>query len=124
MLHTRNTAGIEDQVVTLTEPQTLDNKTLADHIAVRTTALSLATGDVTLSATQASAGILEVSTGHATNAIIAPSTAGQMYWVVNNDATLVANIKKTGGIAVTVAATKKALVYFNGTDYTRLTADQ
>lgn len=84
--------------------------------------------DVTLTAAQAaSIGLIEVTTGHATNAIIIPATSvitGKMYFVVNNDAALAANIKVAGGSAVSVAATKNALVYINSAGAVeRLTAD-
>lgn len=125
MLHTANSSGVQEAVITETEPQTLTNKTLTtpDITAGIVAAIDL-TADVTLNAAQAKAEILEVTTGHATNCIIAPATLGKKYWVVNNHATLAAGIKKAGGTAVTVAATKKALVYFNGTNFIRLTADQ
>lgn len=126
---TKTTAEIND-LATKAGAETLTNKTLTspvittpDVTAGIVAALDLSAGDVTLSAAQAKAGILEVTTGHASNAIIAPATAGKMYWVVNNHATLAANIKVAAGVAVTVAATKKALVYFNGTNYIRLTTD-
>ena len=84
--------------------------------------------DVTLTDTQSrTMGIIEVTTGHATNAFIVPvasAVAGKMYWIVNNDASLAANIKVAGGSAVTVAATKSALIYITSAlAMKRLTAD-
>jgi hypothetical protein len=84
--------------------------------------------DVTLTAAQAATiGIIEVTTGHATNAFIIPAAnaiTGKMYIIVNNDAALAANIKVSGGTVITVAATKNALVYINSAGAVeRLTAD-
>lgn len=87
-------------------------------------AISMAAADVILTEAQTSALFLEVTTGHATNAIIAPKIEGKMFWVINNHATLATLIKVAAGTAVTIAATKKALVYCNGTDYIRLSQDQ
>jgi hypothetical protein len=84
--------------------------------------------DVTLTDAQArTIGLIEVTTGHASNAFIVPvasAVAGKMYFIVNNDATLAANIKVAGGSAITVAATKSALVYITSAlAMKRLTAD-
>lgn len=118
-----NTAS--DTLVALAATQTLTNKTLTAPEIVEGVLASVTTGagDVTLSATEAKVGIIEVSTGHASNAIIAPATLGKTYWIVNNSIAD-ALIKKAAGTPVTVATTKKALVYYNGTNYVRLTADQ
>lgn len=88
-------------------------------------AQTLASGDVTLSAIQgATIGIIEVTTGHASNAFIVPANVGKKFWVVNNDATLAANIKVASTTAIVVAATKNALVYVNSAGACeRLTAD-
>ena len=90
----------------------------------RMTAITLAASAITLTNVQAENGILEVTTGHATNAIIAPNKPGLMFWVVNNDGVNAVTIKVNGQTGTTIAATKRAGVYCNGTDYTRLTADQ
>lgn len=89
------------------------------------TAVTLASGDVTLTETQAACGRIEVTTGHASNAIIVPATAGKLYIVKNNHATLAALIKVAGGTAVSIAQTKVAIVQVNGaaTQVERLTAD-
>jgi len=84
--------------------------------------------DVTLTDTQSrTMGIIEVTTGHATNAFIVPvasAVGGKMYFIVNNDASLAANIKVAGGSAITVAATKSAMVYITSAlAMKRLTAD-
>lgn len=88
-------------------------------------AQTLANGDVTLSAIQGvTIGVIEVTTGHASNALIVPALVGKFYWVVNNHATLAALIKTAGTTAITVAATKNALVYVNSAGACeRLTAD-
>lgn len=91
------------------------------------TAISLA-ADVTLTEAQAIACRLEVATGHATKAIIIPTAyayPGKIYIVANADESLAANIKVAGGTAVTIAATKTAIVQVNGagTEVKRITAD-
>lgn len=87
-------------------------------------AIDTSAGDVTLDAAQAKCAILEVTTGHATNAIIAPAVSGKMYFIKNNDEATAVLIKAADGAApVTIAAEKAALVYCNGTEYVRLTAD-
>ncbi|MNI30715.1 hypothetical protein D3C73_845690 [compost metagenome] len=89
------------------------------------TAQTLAAGDVVLSDAQArTIGIIEVTTGHATNSFVLPNLPGAMYYIVNSDATLAAGIKVLGGSAVTVAATKTALIYITSAGATKkLTAD-
>jgi len=84
------------------------------------TALDLSGGDVTLTSQQSKAAILEVTTGHASNAIIisaTDATQGKIYIVVNNSATLPANIKVASGTAVSVNPSGKSVVYYNGTNY-------
>jgi hypothetical protein len=84
------------------------------------------TADVTLTVAQAKATRLEVSKGSASKVIIVPTgLAGKLYVVVNNDAALAAGIKVAGGTAITVAATKTAIVQVNsaGTEVTRISAD-
>lgn len=92
------------------------------------TALTLASADITLTEEQCIAGRIEVTTGHAANAIIIPAAfayPGKIYIVNNNHATLATLIKVAGGTAVTVAATKTAIVQINGagTEVKRVTAD-
>jgi hypothetical protein len=89
------------------------------------TAIDL-TNDVTLTAAQAKATRLEVTTGSASKVIIVPTgLPGKVYVVANAHATLAAGIKVAGGTAVSVAATKTAIVQVNGagTEVKRLTAD-
>lgn len=92
------------------------------------TGISLASGGVTLTQAQSLTTIIEVSTGHASNAIVIPAAyaiPGKVFIVVNLDGTLAANIKVAGGTAVTVAATKTAIVRTksDGTQILRVTAD-
>jgi hypothetical protein len=88
-------------------------------------AQTLAGGDVTLTDDQGrTIGLIEVTTGHATNAFIVPNLAGKFYWIVNNHASLAANIKVASTTAISVAATKSALVYVTSAGACkRLTAD-
>jgi hypothetical protein len=89
-----------------------------------TTGLDLSSGDVTLTATQAATGILEVTTGHASNAIIAPVTSGKVFIVMNNDASNEVLIKDVGGSAVTIPAGKNAAVAHNGTDFEKYATNE
>jgi hypothetical protein len=93
-------------------------------------AIDLSGGDVTLTVAQCVNGVLSIAVGHATNAIIIPAAqallyVGKLFIVVNGDAALAGLIKVAGGTAVTVAATKTAIVRINaaGTDVKRVTAD-
>lgn len=97
--------------------------------------VTLAAGDRTLSRAEAVNGLLVVTVGHATNAIVLPaalasefsesSAATILFIVRNTDAALAANIKVAGGTSVTIAATKTAIVALNtaGTDFFRVTLD-
>ena len=91
-------------------------------------AITTASGDVTLTPTQAANGILSVTVGHATNAIvissaIATANPGKLYIVANSHATLAANIKVAGGTAISVVALNTAIVRINaaGTQIVRVT---
>lgn len=117
--------------VSTTGTQTLTNKTLTAPVVTAPdltlsseAAITTASADVTLSAAQAKKFILEVTTGHNTNAIIAPSTANKAFMVVNNDASNPVLIKKTGGTAVTIPASTSAIVYYNGTEYVMVACNQ
>lgn len=97
--------------------------------------ITLAAGDRTLTRAEATNGVINVSVGHAANAIVIPAavatefveggTATKLYVVVNSDAALAATIKVAGGTGVVVAATKTAIVRLNaaGTDFVRVTLD-
>jgi len=90
------------------------------------TAITTAAADVVLTATQALATRLEVTTGHATNAIVVPvALPGKIYIVANADAATAVLIKVDGGTAVTVALSKSAIVQVDSTglQLKRLTAD-
>lgn len=71
-------------------------------------------------------GILEVTTGHAANAIILPASAmckGRVLTIVNKSG-LAVLVKRAGQVTpITVATTKSAMIYCNGVDYIRLTPD-
>lgn len=93
------------------------------------TGVSLAAA-VTLTEEQAANGIIEIATGHASNAITIPATIAanlknKLYIVSNLDESLASNLKVEGGTAVTVAATKTAILRVNdaGTEVVRVTAD-
>lgn len=83
--------------------------------------IALDSGDVTLNAEQYKKSLIEVTTGHASNAIILPQITGKAFFVVNNDAINGAIVKKEGSSSpVTVAATKSRMVYYNGAEYVAL----
>lgn len=85
------------------------------------TGIELDAGDVTLTAAQYKKSLIEVTTGHATNAIILPELTGKAFFVVNNDGVNAAIVKKAGSSSpVTIAATKSRMVYFNGSEYVAL----
>jgi len=89
-------------------------------------AITTAAADVVLTPTQALSTRLEVTVGHAVNAIVVPvALPGKIYVVVNAHASLAVLIKVAGGTAVTVAATKTAMVQVNnaGDQVTRISAD-
>lgn len=103
------------------------NLKICDDVSLETQVISvsLAGGDVVLTDAQAVAGIIEITTGHAVNAVIVPAHPGKIYIVVNLDGALAGNIKIASGTAVTVALSKSAIVYVNGAgnNVKRLTAD-
>ena len=89
------------------------------------TALTTATALV-LTDAQAKATRLEFTTGHASNTASVPvGLPGKIYVVVNNHASLAVLIKVAGGTAITVAATKTAILQVDGagTELKRLTPD-
>lgn len=92
------------------------------------TGLTMAAADRILSAVEVNATILEVTTGHATNAIVIPTALaipGKLFIVANADGVNAALIKVAGGTAVTVALSKTATVRVNstGTQVLRVTGD-
>lgn len=78
--------------------------------------------DWTLSATEALKTILVTSSGSGGASIVAPNESGRVY-VVRNAGTGAVTIKISGGSGVSVAIGKTAMVWHNGTDYVRITAD-
>lgn len=81
---------------------------------------------VTLTKEQMVNGRIEVTTGHAANAITIPTGyPGKVIILANGDVSLAANIEVDGGSAVTVAAGKTAILQVNGagTEILRVTAD-
>lgn len=58
----------------------------------------------------------------ATRNIVLPTTAGAIF-IIDNQTTQSLVIKTSGGTGPTIATTKKAIVYCDGTDYVRVTAD-
>lgn len=83
--------------------------------------IDLSAGNKILSTAEADSKYLVVTTGHATNAIIAPCVADMNFIVVNQDGVNVAIIKVAGMTGVTVAASAEDNVYCNGTDYVLIT---
>jgi hypothetical protein len=84
------------------------------------------TNDVTLTAQEAvDVGIFVPSAvAAAGKALIFPSAInGKVLFVNNTDADGALTIKVTGQSGVAIAATKSAILYCNGTDFVRLTAD-
>lgn len=80
--------------------------------------------DATLSAPQAAHGIIAVTGAviSATRKLIYPLTAGQVLFVDNQEGHSVTVIGATG-TGITVATTKHAIVYCDGTNWIRITAD-
>ena len=65
--------------------------------------------------------VLRLSTLSANVTITAPSVS-KTYLVVNADATYSATIKASGQTGISVAAGERATVYYNGTDYIKVTS--
>jgi len=89
-------------------------------------ALTLANTQGTSSATNIAATtaqyyVLRLSTLSANVTITAPSVS-KTYLVVNADATYSATIKASGQTGISVAAGERATVYYNGTDYIKVTS--
>lgn len=110
--------------------QTITNKTLTapvintpDIIHKQTTHdYSGAAADWTLTSGESKAETLVVSNSNADTNIIAPTTAGRRYIVVNHTDYNV-TIKKNGGAGVKIAAGAVVWVEYIGSDYIRLTPD-
>ena len=122
MLHTANSSGAQEQVITETEPQTLTNKEIIQPAASHDYGTGHA--DWTLSATEQKATVLNLAgkTDVTGAGIIATPTNGKVFVVINATAqTITIKAKDKTGIAVATAKTAK--VMGNGTDFIRLTAD-
>ena len=115
---------IKNGTVTM-ENKTLESPVITDPDITQSivTGIDTSEADVTLDDTQKKAAILVVSASNTSKAIIAPAE-NRAYWVVNGDVTNAVKIKCSGKTGVSIATGKTALVYFNGTDYAKLTADQ
>lgn len=146
--------GIDSgDVVTTTNTKTLTNKTLtsptitsptvtsptvtsatitAPTVTLLDTTYNVAThvytttADWEMSATEAKAILLSVSSGSGSTIlnIIAPDVSGRLYAVRNGSDNLNwLYIKKSGGTGVAIASNTTAIVIHNGTNYIRLTAN-
>lgn len=100
------------------------------HFSAITSTLSMltkdATGGITLTAQEAiDVGILKVSATTANSDYVTFPTAitGKVLIVHNADAATDVIIKVSGQTGVTIGETKCAILYCNGTDFVRLTAD-
>jgi hypothetical protein len=114
----------ESKLVTTDNTATLTNKTLSGFNSTVTAITTLATADVTLSAAQAAAVIITIGTAHATNAVIAPATAGKTYLVINNDGATDAVFKAVGSSSpISITKATASWVYSNGTDYVKVTIE-
>lgn len=115
-----------DQVTALgglTGPHVSGSETMQGGVLAE---ITTAVADVVLTTSQALCTRLEVTTGHATQAIVVPvGLPGKIYVVVNAHVSLAVLIKIAGGTAVTIAAAKTAMVQVNnaGTELTRISAD-
>jgi hypothetical protein len=75
-----------------------------------------------IGATTAQYYALRVSSLSANVTITAPSVS-KTYLVVNSDATYSVTVKASGQTGVAIVAGEKALVYYNGTDYIKITSN-
>jgi hypothetical protein len=111
--------------VTLTGAQTLTNKTLTSPLIAQTVASHNYAGaavDWTLSAAELASGILMATNANgAVNAIF--STAVTNFYLVDNQSGYALTCKKAGGAGIVVASTKRAILWMNGTDIVRISAD-
>ena len=74
-----------------------------------------------IAATTAQYYVLRLSTLSANVTITAPSVS-KTYLVVNADSTYSVTVKATGQSGISVAAGERAMVYYNGTDYIKVTS--
>ena len=119
-----------DEVVCKDTTQTLTLKTLTSPVlttpdvvnGVATHDYGAAAVDWTLSASELKAKYLVVTNANGAANIIAPSTSGKEYVLVNNSGQAI-TLKKTAGTGIAVANTKVATLAYIGSDYIRITAD-
>ena len=93
-----------------------------EHITSRA-AITVTTADVTLSADQARCGYLTISgtlTGNR-NVIVPADWQGVVY--CNNSGAFTTTVKTSGGTGVVVAQGKRAILFADGTNVVRITAD-
>lgn len=93
-----------------------------EHITSRA-AITVTTADVTLSADQARCGYLTISgtlTGNR-NVIVPADWRGVVY--CNNSGAFTTTVKTSGGTGVVVAQGKRAILFADGTNVVRITAD-
>lgn len=86
----------------------------------------VADANITPTALQLDADILELTTGTFTAGrnVVLPVTSGLMYVVFNNQAgAFAATFIGATGTGVAVAQTKRAIIYCDGTNWVRVTAD-
>ena len=86
-------------------------------------AITVTTADVTLSAAEARAGYLTISgtlTGNR-NVIVPADWQGIVY--CNNGGAFTTTVKTAGGSGIVVGQGKRALLYADGTNVVRVTAD-
>jgi hypothetical protein len=127
---TKNTTGFTPGAVRLYElttsasavTATIDRRILSDIKCTRRASVALSDANTTLSATQASCEILEFSgTLTAQRNIVVP--LGPQQWTIYNGSTQALQIIGATGTGVIIATTKTAIVYSNGTNVRRATAD-
>ena len=121
MIHTQNSEGTNEEVVTLTEIQTLTSKEIILPVSTH----SYGTGHVTwvLSDAENKSTILTATgTADAGCAATAIPTNGKVF-IVSNATGQAVTILATGQTGVAVATGKTAIVRGNGTDFVRVSGD-
>lgn len=105
-------------------PQALGGASGAGLSFVESNPTPSSDADYTLTAAQAQAFLVVLSTGSWTagHNVIMPATTGGM-WMVNNSSSFTATFKTSGGSGVAIAAGKSAFVWCNGTNIIRITPD-
>jgi hypothetical protein len=121
---TKTAAQIND-LATLTGTETLTGKTLTTPaVAQKVVTHDYAAGaaDWTLTADELRSPIIMVTNANgAVNAIF--STAVTNFYLIDNQSGQALTCKKAGGTGIVVASTKRAILWMNGTDIVRISAD-